>query len=310
MPKKYSNISTGNDSRTALEVLGELYLDSLRVEKGLSPLTVEAYQGDISRYFRFLQKLGIQSPNGIDLKSSLMFASRIGADKSPATRSRILSALKGFHRFLYREGAIEKLEVLGISTPHRRRKIPFVLTADEIERLLDQPDGGVLGLRDRAMFELAYSTGMRVSEICGQKLEFLDEESRFVRILGKGRKERRVPYGRQARDALRLYLEDSRPRLLGDGQSVYTFLNSRGKRLSRVGFWKVLKKHALAAGLPGRVTPHTLRHSFATHLVEGGADLRAVQELLGHSSISTTQIYTRLDMNYLREVHKTFHPRG
>jgi len=218
--------------------------------------------------------------------------------------------VRGFHRFLYTEGAIEKLEIEGLKAPRIRRKIPFVLTQQEIERLIEQPDEGAMGLRDRAMLEMGYSTGMRVSELCGFKLENIDEERRLVRVIGKGRKERLVPFGRKSHAALRSYLAEGRPAFLKERVSAYVFLNYRGQPLSRISFWKLLKKYAARAGLPAQVTPHTLRHSFATHLIEGGADLRAVQELLGHSSISTTQIYTKLDMDYLLEVHRTFHPRG
>ena len=160
------------------------------------------------------------------------------------------------------------------------------------------------------MLEMAYSTGMRVSEVCGLLFESIDLDSRLVRIKGKGGKERIVPAGSMALKALEKYMSESRPFLLGDRPMPFVFLNYRGGPISRVAFWKMLKKYAAMAGLPGDVTPHTLRHSFATHLVEGGADLRAVQELLGHSSIATTQIYTRLDVDYLLEVHRTFHPRG
>jgi integrase/recombinase XerD len=221
-----------------------------------------------------------------------------------------LSAVKGFFRFLCDEGTLADRAIDALSAPKVLRRIPFVLAQHEIERLLALPDAGTLGIRDRALLEFDYSTGLRVSELCDLKLEHLDQDRRFVRVRGKGGKERIVPYGRSADAALVRYLESSRPRLLGDRISAYVFLNYRGGRLSRVGFWKLLRNYAAAAGLPPHISPHTLRHSFATHLLEGGADLRAVQELLGHSSIATTQIYTKLDMDYLLEVHRTFHPRG
>ena len=198
----------------------------------------------------------------------------------------------------------------GLSTPKVLRRIPFVLSQHEVERLLEEPDESVLGIRDRALLEVAYSAGLRVSELCALKPEHIDAERRFLRIRGKGDKERIVPYGRSADRALRRYLESSRPLLLKRRVSSFVFLNYAGTKLSRVSFWKLVRKYATGAGLPGSISPHTLRHSFATHLLEGGADLRVVQELLGHASITTTQIYTKLDMDYLLEVHRTFHPRG
>jgi integrase/recombinase XerD len=302
--------STENELPGIFAVLGEAFIDHLSVEKGLSPLTITAYRSDLREYFEWLASEGVTSPEEIDLDSSLRFAAGLEGGRSSASRARTLSAVKGFHRYLYREGELRDLDITSISAPRIRRHVPFVLSQDETARLLDQPDESSLGLRDRAMLELAYSTGMRVSEICGLRFEALDIETKLVRIRGKGGKERIVPVGSHALRSLERYLSDSRPQLLGDSPIPEIFLNYRGGPLSRVSFWKILKKYAAIAGLPAGVTPHTLRHSFATHLVEGGADLRAVQELLGHSSISTTQIYTSLDVDYLLEVHRTFHPRG
>jgi integrase/recombinase XerD len=301
--------STDKGSPPVFYSLAETYIDHLSVEKGLSPLTIDAYRLDLARYFEWLADAGISSPEQIDLDSSLRFAA--GMEKmSSSSRSRLLSAVKGFHRFLYSEGALDDLGITSISAPKIRRRIPFVLSQEETALLIDQPDESRTGLRDKAMLELAYSTGMRVSEVCGLRLEYLDSDLRLVRVRGKGNKERIVPFGTPALRSLERYLNESRPLLLTDVEPPFVFLNYRGGRISRVSFWKMLKKYAAAAGLPADVTPHTLRHSFATHLVEGGADLRAVQELLGHSSIATTQIYTKLDMDYLLEVHRTFHPRG
>ncbi len=302
--------STGNESSGLFETLGEAYIDHLAVEKGLSPLTIDAYRSDLREYFVWLEGAGIDSPEGIDLESSLRFAAGLESRKSRASRSRLLSAVKGFHRYLYREGELHDLDITSISAPRIRRRVPFVLSQEETASLLEQPDDSKTGLRDRAMLELAYSTGMRVSEVCGLRFESLDFESRLVRIRGKGNKERIVPVGSPAVRLLERYIAESRQEFLSDSPSPFVFLNYRGGPISRVSFWKILKKYAAMAGLPVDVTPHTLRHSFATHLVEGGADLRAVQELLGHSSIATTQIYTRLDIDYLLEVHRTFHPRG
>jgi len=306
------NTSIENDApkRGILEDLAERYFDFLRVEKGLSTLTLRAYEADLTKYFTFMHQTGKDSLSGMSIESTLAFLEASERRKSPSSRARTLSAVKGFHRFLYHEGTVGSLEIETLSAPKVLRRIPFVLTQHEIEKLLDQPDESVLGVRDRALLEVDYSTGLRASELCGLKLEHIDAERRFVRIRGKGGKERIVPYGRSAASSLRRYLESSRPMLLKQRISSFVFLNYAGTPLSRVSFWKLLRKHAASAGFPGAISPHTLRHSFATHLIEGGADLRVVQELLGHSSIATTQIYTKLDMDYLLEVHRTFHPRG
>jgi len=299
-----------DDSPGPLETAASAYYDHLRVEKGLSGSTLKAYEHDLNEYFMFMKASGRSGFDGVTLESTIAYLAYEEGRKSPESRARLLSAIKGFHRFLCDEGAVDRPGSQGLSAPRIRRKIPFVLAQHEIERLLEQPDDGVLGVRDRALLELDYSTGMRVSELCGLALGSVDRDERLVRVRGKGDKERVVPFGRAAAASLDRYLSGSRPALLGNRSSPYVFLNYAGTPLSRVGFWKILRKHAAGSGLPGRVTPHTLRHSFATHLIEGGADLRAVQELLGHSSIATTQIYTKLDMDYLLEVHRTFHPRG
>jgi integrase/recombinase XerD len=311
LPKRSIRTSIPSSAGTTiLERLTELYIDYLSVEKNLSKLTIGAYTHDLRLYITFLGACGVTGPEKIDFESTLAFAASIEGGREAASRARALSAVKGFHRFLYREGEIAKLDITGIAAPKITKKIPFVLSPDEIELLLGQPDDRPLGLRDKALLETGYSTGMRVSELCRLKLEQIDDKRKFMRIRGKGRKERLVPYGDTCRAALSRYITDVRPGLIRGTAIPFVFLNYAGKPLSRVGFWKILKKYAALAGLPAGVSPHTLRHSFATHLLEGGADLRVVQELLGHASISTTQIYTKLDMDYLNEVHRTFHPRG
>jgi integrase/recombinase XerD len=292
------------------EKLAGRYFDSLRIERGLSDLTVKAYEADIKEFLAYMRSAGKTPPVDMTMETTLSFLASSESRKSPSSRARTLSAVKGFFRFLYDEGTLANRAIDSLSAPKVLRRIPFVLAQHEVEKLLSLPGDGALGVRDRALLEFDYSTGLRVSELCGLKLEHIDRDRRFVRVRGKGSKERLVPYGRSAADALDRYLESSRPALLGGRISAYVFLNYRGGRLSRVGFWKLLGKYAIEAGLPARISPHTLRHSFATHLLEGGADLRAVQELLGHSSIATTQIYTKLDADYLLEVHRTFHPRG
>ncbi|MCX5752546.1 MAG: tyrosine recombinase XerD [Candidatus Krumholzibacteria bacterium] len=303
---------TGNNDRDDRlpESLAERYIDNLRVEKGLADLTIKAYEADIKEFIGYIRAAGKVVPGDLTMENTLAFLASSEKHKGSSSRARTLSAVKGFFRFLYNEGTLSNLTIDALSAPKVLRRIPFVLAQHEIEKLLSLPDAGMLGVRDRALLEFDYSTGLRVSELCGLKFEHLDQDRRFVRVRGKGNKERIVPYGRSAAVALVAYLESSRPRLLGNRVSAYVFLNYRGGRLSRVGFWKLLRKYTAAAGFSAHISPHTLRHSFATHLIEGGADLRAVQELLGHSSIATTQIYTKLDMDYLLEVHRTFHPRG
>jgi len=310
LPQKSTSISTASRDRHPLEELVRFFVDHLSVEKGLSSNTVKAYGSDIQEYVSFLKRSGVTSPSGMTMEKTLAFMSEVEGERGTSSRARLLSALKGFHRFLYRERKVRDLEIEGVRTPRVSRRIPFVLSQEEVERLLDVRVGSALDQRDRALLELTYSTGLRVSEACRLTIEQVDFERRLVRVRGKGNKERIVPFGTKAAIAMRLYLDEGRPLLLKRTRPAVLFLNNRGGGLSRVGFWKILKKRAAEAGLPSTVTPHTLRHSFATHLIEGGADLRAVQELLGHSSIATTQIYTKLDMDYLLEVHRTFHPRG
>ena len=310
MPPRSTDTFREGIGETPIDRMARFYLDHLAVEKGLSDLTVKAYKADVSDYVRFVKGSGVRDPEKITFDLSVAFLSEMENSKGRASRARLLSAIKGFHRFLYRERALLDLEIEGVKAPKVSRTIPFVLSQDEVERLLTVETGSRFEVRDRALFELAYSTGLRVSELCGLKIEQVDKERRLVRVRGKGGKERIVPFGSKAHAALRDWLQEGRPKMLKDSNPAELFLNSRGGKLSRVGFWKILKKRAERAGLSSEVTPHTLRHSFATHLIEGGAELRAVQELLGHSSISTTQIYTKLDMDYLLEVHKSFHPRG
>jgi integrase/recombinase XerD len=209
-----------------------------------------------------------------------------------------------------RQGAGDTDPTAELPAPRRERRLPHALPIDDIERLLAQPEGEApLALRDRALLEVAYGSGLRVSELVGLTRDRVDLREQALTVAGKGDKERTVPFGRAARQALEVYLERARPRLCARARHDRVFANARGGPLSRMGFWKILRGHARAAALAVRVHPHALRHSFATHLLEGGADLRVVQELLGHASIATTSIYTHLDRGYLREVHRSFHPR-
>jgi integrase/recombinase XerD len=288
------------------------FYDYLEFERGLSPRTLEAYARDVTRLVEFLESRGVTRADGADaddLREFMYHLKDQGLQASSIRRS--LSAVRTFYRFLVAEGLAAADPTERIESPRAWRKLPDVLRLDEVERLLDAPDpGDRLYWRDRAMLEFAYASGVRVSELIGVRTRDLALDEGIATVFGKGSKERIVPVGRSAIGALDVYLRETRPRLdRGEGRGV-VFLNARGRPLSRMGVWKILQKHVKRAGLEKRVTPHTLRHSFATHLLEGGADLAAVQEMLGHADISTTQIYTHVDRDYLQDVHRKYHPRA
>ena len=297
---------------TALHAARERWLVHLTVERGLASHTLAAYGSDLESYLDFLIGRGRATPADVQRTDVHDFlADQAAGGSAPSTRARRLSTVRGFHRFLVLEGLAADSPVEGWRGPRRTRRLPGVLRVAEIERLMSSPDVTTpLGQRDRALLELAYAAGLRASELCGLSLEALDLALALVRVLGKGSKERLVPVGRAALDAVRAYKTDGRVRLVRGRQVPTLFVNSRGTPLSRMGFWKILRRHTTAAGIRTHTSPHTLRHSFATHLLEGGADLRVVQELLGHADIGTTQIYTQVDRQYLTEVYRTFHPRG
>jgi integrase/recombinase XerD len=289
----------------------EAFLDELRTGRRLSPRTVDAYARDLDDYARFARERGLTDWDAVT--ATLIdgyLASLWKRGRSPATVARRRSALRGFHAHRARLAGASSDPVAELPPVRRDRRLPHALTVEDIERLLAHPGGEEpLALRDRAMFELAYASGLRVSELVGLSRDRIDLRGQSVSVAGKGDKERVVPFGRSARRALAAYLEHGRPALEHGRRHDVVFVNARGGPLSRMGFWKILHRHARDAGLTARVHPHTLRHSFATHLLQGGADLRVVQELLGHASVTTTAIYTHLDRGYLREVHRTFHPR-
>lgn len=303
----------GGDSPATPALRGpiEAFLDELRTGRRLSPRTVDAYARDLTDYLSFARRHALRSwqeatPAFVDG----YFAGLLRRGLSTGTVARRRSALRGFHGHLARHGGGALDPLAQLPPPRRERKLPHALSVEDVERLLAQPAGDEpLALRDRALFELAYASGLRVSELLGIETVHLDLRDRTVTVTGKRDKQRTVPFGRAAERALRQWLGRGRPELARDGRLRTVFVNARGGRLSRMGLWKILRGHALAAGLATRVHPHALRHSFATHLLQGGADLRVVQELLGHASVATTTIYTHLDRAYLREVHKTFHPR-
>jgi len=304
-----------SDGRGDLELDRRIrqYFDFLRLEKGVTQHTLHSYQFDLAKYRSFLVKQNITTPILItqeDISDFLKDLAR--GNLSPRTIARILSAVRGFHRFLIGEGIHPDDPTEDIGAPKRARVLPEVLSVAEIESILEQPDTGQrLGLRDRAILETLYATGIRVSELTDLKQSNLLFDDELILVFGKGQKERLVPIGRSAVEWVKKYQKETRLHLARAGRSHdVLFLNVRGGKLSRAAIRDMVAKYAKAAGVKKEVHPHTFRHSFATHLLEGGADLRAVQEMLGHADISTTQIYTHIDREYLKEVHRTFHPRG
>jgi integrase/recombinase XerD len=296
-----------------------IFLNHLSLERSLSTNTVESYRLDLKRYLKFLTDEKVSSLEEIredHITKLIAQLSRLGLKATSIARN--LAAIKSFHKFLAREGYTQSDPASAIESPKLWRKLPVVLHQHEMEKLLDQPTKAIdikkgatlrLRLRDKAILEFLYATGVRISELIGIKRKNLLLEVGLVRVIGKGQKERVVPIGEKAIKSVEEYLSDLRPKLANQNSQDVLFLNRRGRQLSRMGLWKILRKYVNKAGIKKKVSPHTIRHSFATHLLEGGADLRAVQEMLGHADISTTQIYTHLDREYLKEVHRTFHPR-
>jgi integrase/recombinase XerD len=289
-----------------------LFEQHLAVDKGLSRNTVAAYRSDIAGYLEVLALAGKTDPAAVEEEDIAAFLHDLkAAGVSASTLARKLSSLRAFHSLLVSEGWAQADPTGLLQGPRLWKKLPRVLSHHEVETLLEHPDPTTpLGLRDRALLEVLYGAGLRESEAATLRLDHLLWRTGFLRILGKGDKERMVPLGRKAWEALDRYLAEARPGLVKGSDHAFVFVNFRGKPLSRMGLWRIVSGHGAACGIAKRVTPHTLRHSFATHLLEGGADLRSVQEMLGHSSITTTQIYTSVDRTYLKEVHRTFHPRG
>jgi integrase/recombinase XerD len=291
----------------------EPFRDYLVYERGLSDRTVDAYERDLRRWLSHVTgEAGISDPSAVSVAVLRDWISILKDDGLAATSiRRAQSALRTYYGFLLAEGVVEQDPTDRLAPPRVGRALPDFLSPEEIDRLLDAPDEGrPLYWRDRAILEFLYATGVRVSELVDLPLSGLDLDDGFAIVFGKGSKERFVPVGGPARRALRRYLAEVRPGLdTGSGAGI-VFLNARGKPLRRESVWNLVRTAARRAGIGRKVSPHTLRHTFATHLVEGGADLAAVQELLGHADISTTQIYTHLDRAFLRDVHRRFHPRG
>lgn len=290
----------------------ERFDDFIALEQGASVQTSKAYKLDIARFVTYARVKGAASPTDIGAKSLREYVYHLkDLGLAPASIRRNVSAVRSYFKFLLGEGHVVRDPSERLQTPKRWRTLPEVLGVEEVEKLLAAPSlDEPLAFRDRAMLELAYGAGLRVSEWISLGVRDVMLQDHLVRVFGKGAKERLVPIGRRAIGAIAIYLRELRPSLeKGEGKGAL-FLNSRGRPLSRMGAWKILRKYVDQAGITKPVSPHTLRHSFATHLLEGGADLRAVQEMLGHVDISTTQIYTHIDREYLRSVHKQFHPRA
>jgi len=281
------------------------FLTYLRIEKGVADNTISSYRHDLEMYQAHLRDTDVVHVESSEVSKFLKFL--YARKLKPRSATRAFAAVRGLHKFLILERATTENPTANVEQPRWWKPLPNVLILEEVDRLLAAPDIMTpKGLRDRAMLEVLYATGLRVSELIGLQLDGINTEVGFVRCTGKGNKERIVPLGGSAADAVRAYLQSRRVRK----PTNFLFLNSRGDKLSRMGFWKILKGYGVQAGIKKKLTPHVIRHSFATHLLERGADLRAVQTMLGHSSISTTEIYTHVTRERLKEIYKSYHPRA
>jgi len=289
----------------------EEFLSFLSVEKGLADNSIESYRRDLEKYVSFLRGKKITDINTVKRNTVVSYLLSLkNSARAATTIARNLVSIKLFHRFLFRERFISEDITSVLDSPRTWRKLPYFLTLPEVERMLAQPNTRKRsGLRDRAILELFYATGMRVSELAFLRIGDVNVSSGLLRCVGKGSKERLIPLGRTAQDYVQRYRENVRPKMVRTREN-YLFITSRGKRFTRQGLWKLIKKYARAARIKKPITPHTIRHSFATHLLERGADLRIVQELLGHTDIATTQIYTHVSKERLKSVYQQFHPRA
>ncbi len=296
---------------TPFDPLLDAWIGFLRAERNSSPKTVEAYANDVKLWLEDAHRQGfkLETVTREDVLEHL--ATLQGMGLGPRSRARHLAALRGFHRFLVDERLLSKNPTEDLDTPRHAKKLPIYLTLPEVEALLGAPDEkSMAGQRDRAMLEVLYATGLRVSELIRLQIADVNLHDGFLIAFGKGRKERVVPLGRQAIEKVKEYLATARGGLLKGRQSKALFVTPRGAGFSRMGFWKLIRRHAFTAGITKPLSPHKLRHSFATHLVERGADLRAVQQMLGHADLATTQIYTHVNSTRLRGVYDAAHPRG
>lgn len=288
------------------------FLHYLIVEKRLSKNTIAAYKQDLKAYLEYLKARNIESMQNVAREHILEYLAHLQSENKALTSiARTISSIKAFHQFLYRDEILSENVTTHIHTPKIKKQLPKVLSQAEVEQLLSQPDESTpFGIRNKAMLELIYATGIRVSELIQLDLDDVHLHNGLLKTTGKGNKERLIPVGLMAKKALTKYLKYGRPFIVKNRQEKALFLNRLGKRLTRQGFWKIIKQLAKEANIEKTLTPHTLRHSFATHLLENGADLRSVQEMLGHSDISTTQIYTHVTNQHLKKVYKQYHPRA
>ena len=282
------------------------FLDSLFIEKGLSKNTIKSYESDLKEFFAWCHNIHKKLPSKLTSSSINIYLGYLfNKNIKSSSVNRKLSTLKAFYIFLYKQKLILKIPTEDIETPKIQKKLPSTLSENEVEKLLKAPkDNNIIEIRDKAMLEMLYATGMRISELVNLKEVNVDKNRQVVKVLGKGSKERLIPFGDEALDSLQKYLHKRNSR------NIYIFLNNRDNKLSRVGFWQRVKIYLKRVHLKSDITPHTLRHAFATHLLNRGADLRSVQLLLGHSDLSTTQIYTHIAKQRLSEMHKKHHPRG
>jgi len=288
----------------------DLFMNNLSVERGLSANTIAAYSGDLRHFQNYLRESGISSWLEVSREAVSGYIQMLGPSFSPRSRARRLAAFRTFFNFLEKGGLIKANPASLIQFPKLGPQLPKALTSAEIESLLALPDSSKpLGQRDRAMFELLYACGLRVSELAELQLRQIVMQPGYLMVRGKGGKERLVPMGEFAAESVKTYLDSGRLKLLKKGHVAEVFINARGEGISRQGIWKIIKSSAAKAGIRANITPHMLRHSFATHLLENGADLRSLQVLLGHADIATTQIYTHVARERLKEIHRKYHPR-
>ena len=312
--QEFSSSSSSSSSSVPPCLRGEVlaFLDFLRVECRSSENTIDAYRRDCAKFAEFLAGLGVTELAGIGPRHiSRFLREEVEAGRSPVSAARYLSTVRSFLKFLVAEGRVTASAAETVESPSLWRRLPVVLSSSEVERLINAPSCETpFGLRDRALLEVLYATGARASESVGLTPEAVDLKVGYARVFGKGRKERIVPLGRAAIAAVREYLDSGRPRLVATRDCGRLFVTRTGRELGRERVWRIVRDSARAAGITKAVHPHTLRHSFATHLLQGGADLRAVQEMLGHANVKTTELYTHLDASRLRSVHSKFHPRA
>ena len=291
--------------------LVERFITYIQIERGLSENTIISYKQELEKFFNFLDKNNLTASDADENIILDFIKSESKRGNSQSTQSHIISVLKSFYKFLLIDEKVDVNPVSQIAYPKRWKTLPKYLSIDEVSQLLELPNLNTkLGLRDKAILELMYATGLRISEVVNLKLENIYFEESFLRILGKGNKERIVPFGKIASKHMKEYLQKSRPQLLKQGVSDFVFLNRSGNKLTRQGLWKVIKGYGKKIGISNKLSPHVLRHSFATHLVEKGADLRSIQMMLGHSNITTTEIYTYIARERVKKIYDQFHPRS